>query len=720
MSVIPKINVGISKKKYRHNKSFDSQSTCNFGEVYPSLCREVIPQETTTINVKSLVRLASMPRPTFGRMSLRNYITFNKYSDLWHPFDNFIAQKPYSVGGVDTTFTECPSFKYSDIQQFILNYSVISFSRNASEPLTIDTTSDTTFNSSRSALWTPYSHLFGSSSSPDGLKFTPSSSSVQYVDRDYVDGSIGLSDSAYDPYNPLSYGGLYTGNNIIIPFGLFWNSNAASLPTTLASYLACQIPNNDESCIAPSRENADLILDGAQIGLSNYTIYVKFKPILKHLRKIFIGLGYQFNPFNEIQSHNLFKLVAFYKSWFELFRPQRSLQYTSTSCYKMMKFYETSLDTSYNTYFREFIYELAHDTYYYFPADYFSMSLDSLGDNSDLSNEINIPQNGDMTSFTQGRVVSDSNQVSISTGSAWPLVQKVAARLLQFTNKNNIIGRNIRDYLRVHYGITDEILDVNGVYKVGNNRINIDTYDVISQSETDLAYLGEYAGRGIGSGSSDSFKFDSDTFGCITCLTCIVPESGYYQGTLRENNHISRLDFFTPTFDAMGYQILTRSELKDDFDLSDSRSVVSDKLKEGEEGFGFVPRYSEYKVGRNIVNGDLSLPSMVNSMSPYYLDKRYGVRYGYQDYSRNGAVGFYRFNFTEFPEVVSDTLRCFDGTDTLGNFNRIFNYTSNDIDHFIVQQVFDMQSYNGAKSLADSFDTFEDDNDTSTIDMVHQ
>lgn len=47
-----------------------------------------------------------------------------------------------------------------------------------------------------------------------------------------------------------------------------------------------------------------------------------------------------------------------------------------------------------------------------------------------------------------------------------------------------------------------------------------------------------------------------------------------------------------------------------------------DRLK---AGFGFVPRYSGYKVARNVSNGGFSLRSSRDIFQPYMLDKFIGV-----------------------------------------------------------------------------------------------
>lgn len=388
-----------------------------------------------------------------------------------------------------------------------------------------------------------------------------------------------------------------------------------------------------------------------------------------------------------------------------------------------------------------FLDDLAHDCYYYLPMDYFSMATTSPQQmNSDLSYTISSPisagidghasqysypgRNHDTAVFgdnTNGLPTSYQSPMS-------PLVMRMAMRLLTWANKNTVIGRSVREWLKVHYGISGtDALDSNGVVRIGASRVNLQISDVMSTAETSEATLGEYAGKGIGFGGSESFDYTAKYFGCWITLSVIVPESGYFQGYLAENCHGTRYQFFQPEFDALGYQVLERGELIDDYNC-DGESWNPRSGFDRSAAFGFVPRYSEYKVGRNIVNGDLSLPGMYGSMSPYTLDRRlpagavsFEKIYAAVDSSTGkitavnirpvvAAPGF-------VPSVVYDNFRRIDPTDHLGQYNRIFTYQRNDVDHFIINLSFDVEAYAPMKSLSSSFDATQADD--KEIDVTH-
>ena len=96
MSIIPKISVGLPKKREKFSLNFDNSTTSNIGNIQPTMCREMVPNEKFSVKVNSLVRLASMPLPTFGRVSLRHNHVFVSYRELYEPFDAMLSAQHYS------------------------------------------------------------------------------------------------------------------------------------------------------------------------------------------------------------------------------------------------------------------------------------------------------------------------------------------------------------------------------------------------------------------------------------------------------------------------------------------------------------------------------------------------------------------------------------------------------------------------------------------------
>lgn len=724
MSIIPKIKVGMPKKREKLNLDFDCSTTAVIGAIQPTMCREMVPNETFHVKVASLCRLMPLAVPTFGRMSMRHYHVFVPYRDIWEPFENMLSGQRYTFSGHASTGTYIPTATPfftmpSIVQKVIMNYSEVSVYKGYE----VNPENAVTFN-------------------PDGMTKAEAQSYVAdnlqpvwevLKSAPLFGGTTNYQfnkDGAGSPYSDDARG--------FINFGSWYFSGANSAGSIVFD------PDGNAQNLLPFYNGGSVVVEsGADFITSygGYTFCFKLRPVAKRFRQVMIGLGYQFSPYSDV-SFNPFKLIAYYKAWFELFRPVREKAYVDTNCYKLC---HAMRDRSFNggnvasvnsDLWDAFLDDLIKDCYYYLPMDYFAMATTSPQQaNSDLNYTISTPvganavQSSTYTHDTSINSITPDVLASMDTAGGMkisPLNMRLAMRLLTWANKNTIIGRSVREWLKVHYGITGgDSLDSNGVVRIGSSRTNLQISDVMSTAQTEQGDLGQYAGRGIGYGDSEKFDYTAKFFGCWLTLTVIVPESGYYQGYLAENRHGNRYQFFQPEFDALGYQVLERGELIDDFNC-DGQNWNPRTGFERSGAFGFVPRYSEYKVGRNIVNGDLSLPGRYVDMSPYTLDRRLPAgAISYEKYYYDQTDGKYdRFYVRPVvsapgfvPSVVYDNFRRIDPTDHLGQYNRIFTDTTNSQDHFIINMVFSVDAIAPMKSLTTSFDTIEEDE--RTIDITH-
>lgn len=771
--LIPKISVGVNRKRSRSNFSFDSQTTANIGFVQPTMARLLPPDSSINVKQRTLVRMSPLVNPTFGRLSQRDYFTFVKMSDVYHPWAEFLSGKSYTPSDGDTYIpTDLPRFLLSDIVVlFMMSNSYMSIAIGDDPNMVIAGSNyvgdEEGFDDD---IWPRYlaplnNYMFfnGNRASelyPSGIKYVPCEEGKYF---EPFSGSVFVSDSVQGSIFAQSLAG---------------NDKEISKGVELVTFENCdfsyyitpeEIQNwsqNMPSFHYLNNKGQETVYNPSVNGL-----YINFrlKPFAKNIRKIFLGLGLSWNPFDSIY-YNPFKLIAFYKSWFDSFVPARNIQFTDTRCYKLIQMLEKQRTTLQVTqYIREWIsYEFPDAFYYYTAPDYFSASLYNLGDNSLEStqeNQISFPYDGDILEYNSNLVKSNlkenaefgstnglntlafidrssgasgqfqpvrANQsLGTSTLGGTPLNRKadidnffnlngltlqVALKLVRFTNKNNVIGRSIRDYLRVNYGIQDADTLVKITNKINSNRVDINFDDVMNLSESDNAFLGEYAGKGIGYKEAERTYFDTKDFGFFFCMSVIVPESGYYQGSLKEDTLYNKFDFFTEAFDALGYEVIRRGEILNEAITNKNHDFDTS------QGFGFIPRYSYAKVAKNIINGDLSLHSTKNGLEGYYLDKKFPTyKVKTESYLDLQSAEVIRTDLVApdfLPEVVSDSIRKIDPTDTIGDYNRIFQYRDIDLDHFIIQKVFDCEIKAPWKSLSDSFDTFDSD-DNASVEINH-
>ena len=111
------IVLGVQRKKYTHNLSFDNNTTMDFGVLQPLLSQYMVPKSNIKVSAKQLVRLAPMPTPSFARMFLRNYATFVKMTDVVPYHECLLAKLPFSTGSstytpVKMPFTDCRTLTF--------------------------------------------------------------------------------------------------------------------------------------------------------------------------------------------------------------------------------------------------------------------------------------------------------------------------------------------------------------------------------------------------------------------------------------------------------------------------------------------------------------------------------------------------------------------------------------------------------------------------------
>lgn len=153
-------------------------------------------------------------------------------------------------------------------------------------------------------------------------------------------------------------------------------------------------------------------------------------------------------------------------------------------------------------------------------------------------------------------------------------------------------------------------------------------------------------------------------------------------------------------------------------------------------GFGWVPRYTGFKVKKNIVNGDMCCGYFKRDLLPYFNDRlilshaasvtdivdssgkstgnfKFGISSNsvpsastsWQQISKYGFLSNYN---RLFYNLKSDT------TSGLDNYFASFDY--GEFDNFICQTVFDVKVKNWLKPVQNSYDAV-DDTDNSTVNM---
>ena len=268
--------------------------------------------------------------------------------------------------------------------------------------------------------------------------------------------------------------------------------------------------------------------------------------------------------------------------------------------------------------------------------------------------------------------------------------------LTDYMKRHQLVGARALDRYMARFGINLKSDKLNRSIYIGSQSIPLQIGDVMSQSSTDGAGLGDYAGKALAFGASN-FDYETDEFGYIIIMNSIVPTVGYYQGVDRNVMHMSRLDFYTPEFDQLGNQAISSAELYvNQMDGTATSNSVQDTVYD--HVFGFTPRYAEYKIGRDRMSGDFRLPTKNvagDTSNSWHLMREFDES---------------SFQGVDSITVSSDFVK---GEDA-AQYNRIFGNTNASADHFYVVHNFDIASWAPMKRL---YDTYEFDSDGKDVIM---
>ena len=431
--------------------------------------------------------------------------------------------------------------------------------------------------------------------------------------------------------------------------------------------------------------------------------------------------------------------------YYDRFGLVRELPFETTNCFKVIKDVENyTIDFSHTllrsssasrySLFTNFLSELSN-CWYTDSNSYIAAQRDKLT-NGVVSRNFVQPS----LQFGNASVVSNANDIQLPylhrTGDNISFTQlslDVLKRLTTFVNKDSAIGRRMSDWVRVHYGadVSNSLFEESS--RINEWHTNIDIDDVFSTSDTANIgnidkgeYLGSYAGKGTGF-SQNGFSYKAPVHGFIFVMSCIVPLSNTFQGN---DPTLLGIDLDTipqPEFDALGFEATHRSVFVDDNGVCDSKATDQYST----ETFGFVPRYTGYKVKKNVVNGDMLKGYYQTDLLPYFNDRLlYNVGYHVQsDADEHDTYSVTLFNkqvpnaSTEFQKLCSYGF--------IGNYNRLFYNDSDDTvfsllssgimsDNFIVQTVFDMRVSNFLKPVQNSYDTIDEevDNKTTSVSSI--
>lgn len=673
-------------KNYTHNLSFDNNTTMDFGFLQPLLSQYMLPKSTISVSSKQLVRLAPMPTPSFARMYLQNYARFVKMTDVVPYYESLLS-------GISFT----------------------TVSGNSVKPTQMPVTTNSFL------LW-------------NLLVLSQCS-----VYEKYSLGSIG-DDFAYKPLDVVGSSEDKFKYMLQNRFGFVDTDWTYKPEFTTAKYSLSPLQSDYTILYSDSESKKD------------YMFCFQFSARAKRLRKAFLGLGYSLNG-EDNKPVSIAPLLAYYKAYYDYFGLTRDVQFEQTNCFKIIQyiwdynvnFFQLTGHVSsqplsiFILFLRDF-----QNLYYTDASSYIAAHRQLPMNHAKIPNidtgRYSLSEYMSNSSFSKDYINENSYgvpDISTTPGRSTWLSIDLLRRLSRFVSKDSVIGKRLSDWVKVHYGSEVSFDLFKDSFNISEWRTPIDIDDVFSTSETaDIGnfdkgdYLGAYAGKGIGFGKG-GFTFKAPTHGFVFVMSCIVPITNVFQGNDPTLYAIDNDTIPHPEFDALGYEFTPKGVFMSDNFLLGS----TDDLGLTKKGFGWVPRYTGFKVKKNIVNGDMYCGYFKRDLLPYFND-RLILNHSAQcidvtdtNGKPTGNFKFY-FNTNNVPSAsVSWQQICKYGF--LSNYNRLFYNVKSDIDfvstesgdftfdygefdNFICQTVFDVKVKNWLKPVQNSYDTV-DDVDTSTV-----
>lgn len=422
----------------------------------------------------------------------------------------------------------------------------------------------------------------------------------------------------------------------------------------------------------------------------------KFTPYGKRVFDWFCSVGFPI-PFSKKQSEwvgnfsfSIAPYLAFCKLYIDWVVPSRFV-YNYKALISILRDYPASEITSYLTTVKN-LFELLTAFYSFYDDDYFTSAFvnatgtevqmatstiippsDGVPDSyngpdwgavsGNQSNDPHFQSTDSPETYNNGATINQSSSTLINDKEqTTPVVAPITyfgirtlGALQDMVNRGKLAGTKVQEYLRITYGFSPSADAMNLSTYLGCKESEIMIGDVMSMAGTDLNALGQYAGRGIGSGNA-SFNYECKEHGIffVTNEVCVNPS--YVDGLDFAFEQTDRLDFYQPEIDNIGCEAIPVRRLALKYNEGNNPSLS--------EVFGFTPRYSAYKFAFDRVSGDFRIPTLNTGLDSWYLSRTFN-----KDNSQA-----WRYISEKFCQNTSDN--------SMNNLDRIFSDVSNTSDHF--------------------------------------
>lgn len=625
-----------SKDRSKINLSSHVITTNDFGFSMPVYAREVVPGDQWSINLRAFARLAPLPVPSLTSVKIVNRAYYVRFRNVWRDWEAFWEQRPsIDSNGTPNNITKVPTFSNADFVRIFLGNNIGQFNPDSPEGFQPETTE----------FVTAVKVDIPNGSSTEEIK--KKEAAYNHLDVPLVFlPPIGLgTGGGYSGYNFTSTGRRVLSVMRSLGYNFNWNTDDTTKMSLLPLLCYCR---TFYDYILPSKYSNDLVFRSLFVKTINDG-QNSLRTILKYVIQGFF---------------NFYENDYFTASWTTPFLPDSKQQGSITGIV----------------------------------PDYPKRTEGNTDNNTITDPTVSIfnPYGG-----SQIRSGVDADNQSITYVSKYALDAMNA--LYNWGTRRGLAGNKYFEAIFSTFGVKLPNVMTNRCEFLGSSTQIVQISDVMATAQTNndggesgITNLGDYAGKGISAPNPQRINFEANDYGYVIITSQIIPETGYTQGRSRETMHIDLLDYFDGAYDCMGMQAIRNDEL-----YSDYRNVF-EYIAGGSYGghpssiFGFVPRYTEYKCGRDLLNGDFRVPHLNTGLESYHTFRLFAPPS--QDNPISNSLSFRQIN----PEN--------NGSD----FDRIFYVTDDVADHFIMEFDINVSVMRKMKSVQDSIEI--DGGQTITVD----
>lgn len=481
------------------------------------------------------------------------------------------------------------------------------------------------------------------------------------------------------PYRTL----MSSWNNFITD--TYDGSPSSKLPKLLSSELERFFFSEEISLSAHNNVEVDFVYNSGQ-----QSYYRRFTPFGRKVYKILLSLGYDYTVSDlGLIAYNALSLLAYFKVINDWYYPSQYVAESPLSSVLNRIYSGSSISLTSSDLLECFKYAAAVDMY---NPDYFTSAFDNPEGPSVVNNsgvvfrDITSTNDNDSTSL-----LLNNTPAIVAPNQLTEYGLHTLHALSDYMKRHQLAGSRALDRYLARFGVTLSTEKLNRSTYLGVKSTPLQFSSVESTSSTDSAFLGDYAGKGQ-SFIQDSFSCNpQNEYGIFLIINTFVPQVGYVQGIDRHNLHLSNYDFYTPEFDSLGNQAISKLEL-----FNSPRGGVANSADVVNQVFGFTPRYSEYKVPRDFLTGDFRIRSVgADNLQAWHLMRL--------------------FEITDYDDLVHD-LDFVSGADAM-QYGRIFyenEGNGSDQIHCIFR--FHVQLSSHQKPLYDVFDFSNEDGHDIILD----